>query len=160
VRVDQRSLRETRPHRDLLARLDIEGRLVVDLGVGHVEITDLILERRPSRLIACDEDAQTAGAELLSRDLSSMGLLPENCIVISNPPSDVLQHVLDVLDRSRVRDVLMMVAENHTNEIAARGFEVVFRLEADAFEPPMECAYVVAIRWATRGSEKERARPW
>lgn len=147
---EQRSLRETRPHRELLSRLDLEGRLVVDLGAGLVEITDLILERRPLRVIECDESMDREGVEMLARELAAPSLLPENCVVISNPPSDMVEHVLDVLDRSRVRDVVLMVEESCARELVLRGFEIVFRLDTHAFEPPVECPFVVATRCAVR----------
>lgn len=148
--LDHHSLRETRPHRELLSRLEIEGRIVVDLGVGHNEITDLILERRPARLIECDDSVDCEGAEIMTRDISSVSLLPENAVVISHPPLEHFLHVLDVLDQSKVRDVVLMVEESKEADLLARGFEVAFRLDGDAFEPPLGQAFVVATRWLTQ----------
>lgn len=158
VRDAQPSLRETSSLRELLARLDLTGRVVVDLGVAHPSITGLILERRPSRLIECDGSLECEEAEVLTRDLSSLDLLPENCVVFANPPTKNVGDVLEVLDASRVRDVVLMVEDSCAFDLIARGFEIVVRLNGDAFDPPVARSYVVATRWET--PSKSEAPVW
>jgi hypothetical protein len=138
--------------------LELAGRVVVDLGVAHPTITELILERRPSRLIECDGSCKCDRAEVLSRDLSSLDLLPENCVVFANPPAENVGDVLEVLNASRVRDVVLMVEESCAFDLIARGFEIVVRLSGDAFEPPVARSYVVAMRWET--PSKSEAPVW
>lgn len=140
------------PYSDLLHSIQLCGRIVIEIGVGTGQLTKLILENNPEKIIGYEIDPNFSdsvsdslkGVNLLSKleliiadflqaDLSFVN--PTHCL-ISNPPYDLLKQIAPLVtgENSIFHDVILMVPEKKLGLFP--DFKIAFTLNENDFDPP------------------------
>lgn len=107
-------------YRDLLKSLQLNNRVVIEIGVGTGDLTRLILEQNPAKIIGYEIDSNLRDtiiypkldlriADFLQADLSFVQ--NKKYCLISNPPYDILEDIAPMVTgiNSIFRDVILMV---------------------------------------------------
>jgi 16S rRNA A1518/A1519 N6-dimethyltransferase RsmA/KsgA/DIM1 with predicted DNA glycosylase/AP lyase activity len=139
-------------YRTLLSTLPLQGRRVIEFGVGNGELTDLILEQQPAEVIGYELDGALRTpshpaltvhhADFTAADLSWM--VPGD-VVISNPPYSALDFILRHIEEVGITDVVLMLPEARRG--ALRGGVEALVLAGDSFSPPSRGEHIVVVRW-------------
>lgn len=146
-------LRELAPHRRALASLGLAGRHILEVGAGAGDLTALILEQRPARVVAyeivpglCalrDPRLDLREQDITAADLSF--LRQQRFALIANPPYSLLPWLRErVIERYQIDDVLLMTSPKKAAQFP--GYELLFTLDGGAFEPPAEGQHQVIRR--------------
>lgn len=141
---EQHMLERYDDYRKLLTTVDLTNVTVVEIGVGSGNLTRLILERNPKRIMGYEidptlitlndprltmyiGDARTADLKIFSEP---------NTAFIANPPYQLLPFLRAHAGFNQLKKIIMMVSEK---KLALwPEFEPCFKLSAADFSPPGE----------------------
>lgn len=133
-------------YRALVNALPLTGRTVIDIGMGHGEVTRLLLDTDVSHVIGFEIDATLPDIEdprlnIVIGDIREHeSTFPQGAAVVSNPPYFLLPYLWDLFERKGVEDIVLMVP---ASKGVPAGFDLVFTLEGNAFDPPAEGSHLV-----------------
>lgn len=124
----------------LVNTLPLAGRTVLDIGMGHGEVTRLLLAAGAEHVIGFEidpslPDVADPRVEVIIGDIRQQ----EDAAVVSNPPYDLLPYLLDLFERKRIEDVVLMTPPSKV----PAGFTTVFELGVHAFDPPATGRHLV-----------------
>lgn len=143
----QHFLHETEAYRRLLGSLSLIGREVFEIGVGHGELTQILLDAGVGHVYGVEIDPLLASPlwldERVSIDLADFRAYTPPVTptaLVSNPPYDLLEEVLAFIDHHDIPDVVLMSPRQLS------GYETAFTLTGEAFEPPSSGLHHVVVR--------------
>ena len=127
---------------DLLSVLDLSRRYVVEFGTGAGFLTRLILQNNPMGIIGYEIEKGLCKVEHCSLNLKEMDFTKDNfsylnkdhCI-ISNPPSDTLDFILELLDEHKISDAIILVDDEDVQRMEEIGFKIQLTFDGEAFKP-------------------------
>lgn len=145
--LQQHFLRETEAYRRLLDSLPLVGREVFEIGVGHGELTQILLDAGVGHVYGVEIDPLLASPlwldERVSVDLVDFRAYTPPVTptaLVSNPPYDLLEEVLAFIYRHDIPDVVLMSPRQ------LLGYKTAFTLAGEAFEPVSSGMHHVVIR--------------
>jgi len=157
VKHQQHFLRDTTAYAELLGRLPLAGRTVIDLGMGHGEMTRLVLAAGAEKVVGVEIDPRLPNVddprvEVIIGDFTRMAVerqLPYGAAVVSNPPYDLLPEVFGLIRRRQASGIVLMVPERYG---VFPGYKAAFSLGGDAFVPESKGQHLVLVRgWGSNG---------
>lgn len=130
-------------HKAALKRLPLEGKSVVEIGVGHGELTKLILEHPVKEVIGFEIQKgictlKDTRFRLIEKDVRSHTMASHSFCLIANPPYDLLPWIRDeVIDHFGIVDILMLIPERARSMFLPEdGYEHICLIPGIAFSPP------------------------
>lgn len=155
----QHFLRTFGPHENLFARLGVQGREVIEVGIGHGELTRLLLSAGVERIIGFEIDEALASpvwedprVEVYVLDFLAFEQAQPTFeswpALVANPPYDMLDEVFAFIDEYAIDDVILMVPSHYQ---LPDGYTFAFALGGDAFDPPFQGQHhVVFSGWGSK----------
>lgn len=132
-----------------LARIDLEGRHVLEVGAGTGALTRAILAKSPASLLAFEIEAGLCGVRDARLELREEAFPPSASIVgrwdclVAIPPYSVLPEIFRLLEVCSVDDAFLMVPPKL---VGRPGFRVVGEMPGSAFSPPSEGVHYLIQR--------------
>jgi 16S rRNA A1518/A1519 N6-dimethyltransferase RsmA/KsgA/DIM1 with predicted DNA glycosylase/AP lyase activity len=152
--LQQHFLVDTKALEALLERLRLDGRTVVDFGLGRGRIAELALDAGAVRVIGFEIDPSVVPADLDARigvvidDFTSAqaeGLVPLGATVVAAPPYDQLPFLYELFKRRQVVDIILMVPSVF-GSAAPEGFKLWGVLDGTAFDPPAKGQHLIVYQ--------------
>lgn len=151
VSFEQHMLVTKDPYRKLLNSIILDNRIVIEIGVGAGDLTKLVLESNPEKVIGYEIDPSfytdtTQDLEWLSNsklDLiiadflqADLSFINSKHCLISNPPYDLLEEIALMVsgENSMFCDVILMVPRKKLDLFP--DFKIAFTLHENDFVPP------------------------
>lgn len=148
--MQQHFLKDTSQYKALLESLNLKDRCVVEVGIGHGELTKLILDAGAKSVTGFEVDA-SLWSEVWGDDRVTVRLQDfrdfnnykwfQDCALICNPPYDLLPQIFELISNARISDVILMIPDESIVE--NMGYAIEFVLTGDAFEPPSKGKHYV-----------------
>jgi 8-oxo-dGTP pyrophosphatase MutT (NUDIX family) len=150
----QHMLKSLGEYRAFLSRINLVGRVVVEVGVGTGALTVLILAWNPDLVIGYEIDRSLPCPvasplfDLRTEDFASADLSyvdARHCL-IANPPYSLLTTIGSLVngDDRCFDDVILMVPEDRIHQFP--GFRAEFTLSGGDFDPPASGRHAVTRR--------------
>ena len=125
----------------LLSRLNLREKRLLEFGAGSGVLSALVCACQPRLLRSYELEVgicsfQNKRFELIEQDPTQADLsyLDESWGIISNPPYSELPFIRDVIEQKGIKNVILMVGEEHLADFPGYTFEFV--LPGNAFNPP------------------------
>lgn len=149
---EQHFLKDLDQHLAIFRKAGLHGRKVLEIGAGHGELTNAIIQEG-AHCTAVELDEALTGqidssATLLIGDAQDLDLsfLDPSWACICNPPYSLLPWLLQTLETHGVQDALIMSSERKLSLLTEAGFAPCFELSGQAFNPPARGRHIVMIR--------------
>lgn len=151
---EQHFLVNLEPYRQLLSTLDLSDFTVLEFGVGNGELTNLILERNPKKVIGYEIDPTLnfpthPNFELRLSDFTNESfefIKNEKVAIISNPPYSTIPFIKDqIIDRYQLNHVVMMLPSKLKSLFPNSKEAIIF--QGDDFRPVSKGTHHVSVLW-------------
>lgn len=148
---EQHFLTSLIPYKQLLSSLNLTDFTILEFGIGHGEITQLILEQNPKKVIGYEIDAHLVQIsnpllEVSIGDFTQMNFdflhFGGPYAIISNPPYSTLPFIKEqLIDRYNILDVILMMSPKYQNLFPNYNPLLIF--DGTAFTPPSHAQHYV-----------------
>jgi hypothetical protein len=138
-------------HRLLLSSISLKSLSVLEIGVGHGELTEIILERNPVVVLGYEIEqglCQFRHSRFFLVEDSILNLKKEavkGWCIISNPPYSLLPWIkINLLPI--IHDVILLIPERERTAFEYLGFTSYITIDGDSFNPPSKGKHVLVKR--------------
>lgn len=149
-----------------LQDLNLDGLTVVELGVGTGELTKIISDRKPKKIIGYEIDPNIVPEELATAielhidDFTRCNLDifkdPSVCL-ITNPPYNQLKFIKDqIIDKYNIKNVQIMAPASERSMFEE--FNVIGEMDGSVFLPPSDGKHLI-LRKGFHEQSTERYNP-
>lgn len=150
---EQHFLVVDRLHRTVLDKLNLQGRHVFEIGAGHGELTQLILEHDVEKVVAFEIEKDLCRLEnprltVYEKDVTlPQALAPfKKWALIANPPYELLDFIVAQLDVLQIQDVMLLIPGRSLARFEALGFRVEGNVPGNWFSPHSQGEHYIVVR--------------
>ena len=154
----QHFLQNLDPYKNLIDSLDISGRIILEIGVGHGEITKLLLEQG-ANVIGYEIDKnigfQHPNLTMIYKDFRYADiddLKDLDLAIIANPPYNLIPDIMYIARKLSVWDNILMIPESEIQNFANFKIEIVY--QSSDFKPESSGKHYVVRRGFYKGRKK------
>lgn len=136
----------------ILSPSTIEGKKILELGVGTAMLTNLICKYNPEKIRGYEIDESFSSfipkdVEMIYGDFTQedFSFIDDSWVVISNPPYETLGFIEEKI-LSKTKNAIIMIPEKRMRDYSNMGFGKFLTFEGKDFYPPSKGEHLVVAR--------------